>query len=168
MRTVQIPVYPFAELSPKAKDRVKNSYMSSEGYVWHQEAMKSLEALAQHFGGKLADYEIDWFECSYSRARFEMPELEREEIAARLRQLAKDCPLTGYCTDMDAIHGFREAFNEDRESDINSLMQAAFKQWLRVGQADCRAFYEDENFAEHCDANEWEFFADGSAYLGDK
>lgn len=99
-----------------------------------------------------------------------MPELEESDIADRLAKLGTfdpitlrghgKCLLTGYCGDENAIDGFRKAWLGG-ERDLNKLMQAAFREWLEDGQADCEAQYEDENFSEHCEANEYEFTEEG-------
>src|ERR1035441_3759132 len=39
------------------------------------------------------------------------------------------------------------------------------KTWLEAAQADCRGQYEDEQFSEHCEANSYEFYEDGSIGL---
>lgn len=166
MRTMEIKVYQFNELSEKAKDTAKQNYKNIFGYAWSQEAIDSLDALAKRFGAKLKDYAIDWFNGSYSSAEFDAPEMEREEIAAILKTLGSydpitlqghgDCKLTGFCMDESAIDGFRRAFFAG-ESDLAALLQCAFDSWLKDGQADAEGQYEDEQFAEHCEANGYEF-----------
>jgi hypothetical protein len=170
MRTKTINVYKFSELSEQAKERAKQNYASHVGYSWSQEAMDSLVALANHFDGKLSNWQIDWFNSSYSSAKFEMPELSEKEIRAKLKELGSynkrtgkghgDCVLTGYCADENAIDGFRLAFRKG-ERDMNELMQAAFDSWLKAAQADCEDFYSDEQFADHCEANNYEFYENG-------
>lgn len=170
MKTKTYNVYSFAELSRSAKARAIYEARAILGYPWEREAMKSLEALAGHFGGKLADYSVDWAACSHSSARFDMPDLEPEEIEARMATLGTydpatlkghgDCKLTGYGTDEDAIDGFRAAWHAG-ERDLSALMSAAFKTWLEAAQADCADMYSEERFAETSDANEYEFTEDG-------
>ena len=165
MRTKQIRVYRFAELSDEAKERAKQEYASACGYSWSTEALDSLKALARHFGGELSDWSIDWF-GGPSSASFDMPEMDRDEIAAELAKLGEynpetlkgigDCKLTGYCADESAIDGFRVAFVAG-ESDLVALMDAAFDAWIKDAQSDCKWQFSDEAFGEHCDANGYEF-----------
>lgn len=172
MRTKTVGVYKFSELSEVAKDRAKQNYASLFGYSWADEAIQSLKALAVHFCGKLKDYEVDWFDSSYSNATFDMPKMEANEIELLLASLGShdaktlrgngDCVLTGYCADESAIDGFRMAWHKG-ERDLNALMQAAFDSWLKDCQADCKSFYEDEQFSEHCEANGYEFDENGNA-----
>lgn len=177
MRTISIPILKFEELSRKAKDKAKYEYQSSEGYLYADDALASLDALAERFDGEIKDWSIDWFNTSHSNIEFDMPELEDEEVLRRLNELGSydkktlkghgDCVLTGYCADESAIDGFRQSFHAG-ERNLNSLMQAAFKTWLADAQSDCEAFYEDNTFAEHCDANNYEFYETGKMYLGKK
>lgn len=174
MRTVSktYDIYKFGELSEKAKDRVRDWFRSFD-FPWADEYMASLKALAKHFCGKLSDWQIDWEGYSYSSAKFDMPELEEAEIAELLAGLGSydqqtlrgngECKLTGFCADESAIDGFRQAFHGG-ERNINKLMQAAFKSWLKAAQADCNSQFEDEQLADTCEANEWEFTADGKLF----
>lgn len=181
MRTIETPIYKFSELSTKVKEAAKEAHYQACGYSWSQEALGSLKALAKHFGGKLVAWSIDWQDNCLGWARFTMliddlGETEREqtqEIQKRLEALGSynpdtqkgngDCVLTGYCSDEDAIDGFRIAFHGG-ERDLNKLMQAAFKHWLQACQADCKSQYEDEAFDETCEANGYEFYENGRLY----
>jgi hypothetical protein len=174
MRTIPITIYRFDELpSDKAKQRAVDDYAALFGYTWADEAIASLRKLAEHFHGKLKDYSIDFFKCSYSDATFDMPDLEPDEIGHLLARLGGfnpetqrglgDCVLTGYCADENAIDGFRKAFHEG-ERDLNKLMASAFASWLEDAQADCADFYSFEQFAEHSDANDYEYTASGAFY----
>ncbi len=121
------------------------------------DAFKSLGKLAEHFGGSLRDYKVDWFNTSYSSADFDMPEdLEPGEIKARLDALG-----TSSSVQYPLQVGFRIAYIRDGECDLDKLMQAAFQTWLKAGQADCKYLYSDETFAEHSDANEYEYYESG-------
>ncbi len=173
MKTVEIKVYRFDELSDEAKEKAKYDYKSVWGYAWADEAIASLKAMAEAFGAKLRDYEVDFFNSSHSGAKFDAPNLSRCEIKKILAGLGSydpktlqghgDCKLTGFCMDEDALDGFRRAF-EGGESDLNELLQAGFKTWLKAAQDDCEGQYEDGQFSDHCDANDYWFEADGSRY----
>ena len=170
MKTIEVKVYQFGELSEKAKERAKQKHAELFGYAWQDEAIASLKALAEAFGAKLKNYEVDFFNTSHSGATFDVPELSREEIRERLSSLGSydpktfkgngGCKLTGYCADDDALDGFRQAF-EGGESDLETLLQAGFDSWLKAAQTDCEDQYEDEQFGETCEANGYEFREDG-------
>ncbi len=111
--------YRYEELGEAAKENVKQ-WLNSEGYNWGGEALQTLQALAQHFGGRLSDWSIDWGNPSSSSVEFSMPVLSYGEFSSLLSELGAvsaetgkgvgDCKLTGVCFDEDAIDGLRAAF----------------------------------------------------------
>lgn len=68
-------VYRFSELSDEAKDNVRDR-LQSHGWDRDDEFGSTLRALVKHFGGRLADYDIDWTGGTYSTVEFDMPEDE--------------------------------------------------------------------------------------------
>lgn len=182
-------VYRFSELSEHAKDRVRQWY-NRGGWDRADDYFNSLKALVKHFDGRLADWDIDWAGCGYSRVRFSMPEfydsacededgnpdeekleaLKRAHIGARLAELGEydpetlkgtgECKLTGWSYDESAIDGFRRAFF-DGESDLDELMQAAFHSLSEAARKDYEYDYSDEAIIEAADVNEWWFDEDG-------
>lgn len=175
--THTIRIYRFAELSEEAKDRARQWYQcAGYAYVWADDALNSLKEFAEHFGAKLSRYEIDLGNGSYSSATFTTPDDDPtpEELAERLAELGTynpetlrgdgECKLTGFCHDESAIDGFRIAFMRDGERDLDKLLQAGFRTWLAACHADYDDFYSDETFAEHCEANDYEFTEDGEFY----
>lgn len=176
MRTVtnSYDVFQFSELSDKAKERAADHYRDDTEFFAGPEYLDSLKALAEHFGGKLIDWNVSWDRYCHSSAKFDMPDdMTGEDMAERLAQLGTfdaetlrghgDCALTGVAYDEPAIDGFRRAFH-DGERDLNKLMHAAFCEWLRAAQEDCEYVFSLEGFAETAEANEWEFLADGSLF----
>lgn len=174
MQQITRTIYRFHELSETAKECAKIDEQSRGEWFRLDEFLDSLNKLAEHFGGCVTGYEIDCSNsCSPSTASFEMPDMDREEIARRLEELGSynpetlrgngDCRLTGVCTDEDAIDGFRKAFHNGTE-DLEALMRAAFRTWIDALHDEYQADYEDENFGEFCEANDFEFYADGSLY----
>lgn len=169
--------YQFDELTEKAKDAAIERHFNAVGWSWSEEAMASLKALADHFGGRLADWQVDFFGCSHSSAKFVMPEDFEDDAAAwhggiedKLTSLGTydpqtlkghgGCKLTGFCFDESAIDGFRKAFH-DGETDLESLMQSAFCSWLADCLADCADQQSYDQFSETCEANGYEFDENG-------
>lgn len=67
-------VYRFSELSDRARDRVRD-WATGDSWDRGDQYLASLRALAEHFGGKLTNWNIDWSgNYSHSTAEFEMPE----------------------------------------------------------------------------------------------
>ena len=61
MRTINVNVFKFSELSAEAKEQVKRDYAEAFGYAYADDAVASLKALTEHFGGKLTDWNVDFF-----------------------------------------------------------------------------------------------------------
>lgn len=175
-RQINVTLYKLDELNDKAKDKAHQNWIHNDpdGYHFSDDALSSLRKLAEHFDGQLSDYSIDWTNSSYSSADFEMPEMEPNEIRERLGQLGEfnpetlkglgDCKLTGYCMDESAIDGFRIAFIRERETDLNQLMQAAFKVWLSHCHDDYEGQISEESFAEWSEVQNVEYYANGDVY----
>lgn len=170
MRNITMKAYRFGELDERAKERVRSDFASQAGFTRADEYLASLRALALHFGGKLTDWNVDWAACSHSSAKFSMPDDTSPEAIADIGRLLDnlgsfdpetgkghgDCKLTGYCYDECAIDGFRVAYRQG-ERDLDKLMQAAFRTWLKAAQEDAAWETSDEGLTEHFDANETEF-----------
>lgn len=170
MRTIEKTVYKFSELSGAARDNARQQAMIDIGYSWSEEAIDSIKALARYFDGKVKDYELDWFNSSYSQMSFDMGWIEEKEVLKRLKSLGAydkktlkgsgECKLTGVCHDEDAIDGFRIAWFKG-ERDLNKLMQAAFDSWLKAAQADCESQYKDDQMSENSEVNGYEYYENG-------
>lgn len=173
MRQITTNIYKFEELSRAAKDNFKTYWREHMGYDGAADAKKSFVALINHFDGRLQEYSMDWNNLNHSSVRFIMPEMSKEEIAARLNELGAynpetlkglgDCKLTGYFMDEEAIDGFRIAFCSG-EHDLTKLMKAAFKSWKKAAKEDYKWQLSDECLTETAEANEWEFTEDGQLF----
>lgn len=174
-REIIVNVYQYAELSEKAKEKARDWYRSGDEYHWADDELASLKAFAEHFGAKLAKYEIDWGNGTYSSASFDVPETEMEpaELEKLFSELGTfdpvtlkgngDCVLTGYCGDENAIDGARMAWSKG-ERDLEKILQAGFRTWLKAAQADYEYQLSDEATEESIIANEYEFTADGKIW----
>ena len=172
MKTIN--VYKFEELNEKAQENARQwwrNVTAGDSYSWADESMKSIKALAEHFGGRVSNWSIDWFNNSHSTMDFEMPEyMTEKEISTRIHKLGKynhttgrglgDCVLTGYCADESAIDGFRLAWRRG-ERDLDVLMQSAFKAWLKDCQDEAIAQLDDEYIDEVLTINEYYFESNG-------
>ncbi len=170
MRTEIFEIFKFSELSGRAKQRAMDHFRNSDIRSW-DEALNSITKLTEHFDGEIADWNIDWTGGSYSRIKFEMPTMSGREIQRRLKELGKynrktgrgigEQKLTGWHWDEDCIDGFRIAYRKG-ERNLENLMQAAFKSLLKSTEDEYESLFEDSEFSEFCDANDHEFYADGS------
>jgi hypothetical protein len=177
MRTITKTVYKLEELTPQAQEAARQKFAETNDFDTGAEYMASLKALAAHFGGKLANWQISWDEGGYSSAEFRFPSddgdepMSGREILRRLRALGSfnrrtlkgkgDCKLTGWCYDEEAIDGFRWAFYREGKRDLHELMEAAFRGWLKSAQDECEYQNSMEAFKEAADANDWEYYENG-------
>jgi hypothetical protein len=172
MQVKTIETFKYSELSDAAKAKARDWFRNSDEFTSGDEYLESIKRLTEHFGGKIKDYEIDWSNSTRpSWMKFEMSELEPEDIEAKLKELGTydpetlkgngECKLTGVCYDEDAIDGFRIAFLRDNERNLDKLMQAAFKTWIDSAHKEYDYRQSDEAVAEGIEANEYDFTADG-------
>lgn len=171
-----ITVYKFSELSDRAKQYAKQWHQDIMGFSWNVEYIASLEALAQHFGGRIWDYSYLWDKSgpSFVEFSFDDDNANVEEVNTKLEELGRydketlrgfgDCKLTGFCADENAIDGFRIAWMRDGYRSMDNLMQAAFRSWLSAAQAEFDDQYTDSQFSEQCDANEYLFHENGELF----
>lgn len=159
MKEYTAKAYRFSELSDKAQTKVIHWFME-DGYHLGDEALETIKRMAQAFDGKLTDYSIDWFGGHYSNVEFDMPDYDKEDIAACFRRLDaredKSCPLTGVFFDISAIEEARKAFDKGVFS-LTELMQIAADAVIDDAQKDCEASFTPEVMAENCEANDYWF-----------
>jgi hypothetical protein len=177
MRTHTIKIYKFDELSEEAKEKAMEDIAITQEYFWQDSAIESLKRMAEHFGAKLASYDIDFSNSvQHGGATWENVEfIEEQEIEERLLKLGTfnaetlkgdgDCKLTGYCADEDAIDGFRKAWF-DGERDLIVLLKEAYKTWFKSCVSDYRQQLSKEGITEFFEANDgYEFTEDGERYI---
>lgn len=177
MKTIEINLYSFNELSEEAKEKALENWRYEQEYFWADDSIESLKKFAEHFNAELTNYGIDFFGCSHSHAKFNVPDEEftENELKSLIESMGTynsetlrgngDCKFTGVCFDEDAADGARRAFFNG-ERDLNSILQAGFATWLKDVQADAEYQQSEEYFAEHCEGNDYTFEADGTMNNG--
>lgn len=180
MRNVSFQVYSYNELSESAKETARSSVAATTHFIDTEWALTSMTRLADFFNGSIVDSEVDFGGGTHSAMSFIMPELTREEIAEKLKELGDYNPETLQSTgenrlsgdgdyededmfDAAAVQGFRIAFNKG-EADIGELMEAAFRFWLEHCQTLEKSLGEDEAFAQYAEECGMEFYEDGRKY----
>lgn len=71
MKTIEVNVYTYEELSDKAKLRALTDYQSDCEYSWSYDAINSLKAFMDAVGVRMTDYQLDWLCPSRSSVRYE-------------------------------------------------------------------------------------------------
>lgn len=146
MKTIEVNLYTYDELSDKAKLNALIDYQCDAEYAWGQEALKSLEQFMIAVGVDMYNYDIDWLAPHRSKVYYE---------CEPTTELLTDKSLWSYC----AGANLAETFNKTKS--IEQAVQAFFK--------DCADDYEyqlsEEGFAEHCDANDFLFYENGKLFV---
>jgi hypothetical protein len=144
MKTIEITIYSFNELTEKAKQKALNQYQCETEYFWDHEAFDSLEAFFNAIGVKLTDYSIDWSNPNQSFIKY--------EGTPTSQFIPLD--LTGVCFDYPLASTWNKTRNV--EQSIWALL------------IDCAGHYEhilsEEYFIEHCEANEIYFDEQGNIF----
>jgi hypothetical protein len=142
MRTIEITIYSFNELTEKAKQKALNKYQCETEYSWEHEAFDSLEAFFKAIGVKMRNFCIDWLCPSQSFIRYEGT------------PTGKFIPsnLTGVCFDYELVKTWNKT--KSVESSINAF--------LSFCQKDFECQLSEESFADYCDANEIYFDQQGN------
>jgi len=115
---------------------------------WHDlnqhsvdEIIKGIKALSDKIGGSF-DYSISQYPDKGDHITFKDYD---HEVLCRIS--AEDCPLTGYCWDIDLIQGLR---TNNTSMVLDSL------------HSDTEYIYSDEGLYEMIESNEYEFDEEGS------
>lgn len=157
MRTIskEIQLYTYAELSDDAKDRVQQ-WLNSDGHHWGDEYFDSLRAFSAQFGAKVTDW---------SYGPWDVAEISTDATTANFRgftlRQARTLPEypTGYCMDYTLRETFIKEF--ERTGDAFAAFNDAMDAGIKEARADWEYQYDDGAMAETCEANGYEFTADG-------
>jgi hypothetical protein len=141
MKTIEVTLYRYDELSDKAKLNALIDYQSDCEYDWSYDAVKSLKAFMNAVGVTMVNYNIDWLEPNRSRVQY---------YGKPTTKFIKE-ELTGYSADI----ALSKTFNKTKS--IEDAVFAFFK--------DCADDYEyqlsEEGFVEYALANDLWFDENG-------
>jgi len=152
MKTIELQVYDFEELSDKSKQRAIDSYRSScTEYFWTDEGMDSIRAFVDHFGAELTDWRIG----PYSPIDFDVHVTNNNFRGMKLRDFNREHMPTGYCVDCDLWMTFYDEFKKTGDA------KTAFMDALHAGfyaiRADMELQDSEEFIIEHILMNEYQF-----------
>lgn len=173
MRTIEINVYKFSELSEDVQKKVAEKYASEE-YGWSNEAVESIKKFIEYFNGKLKNYSIDFLEPYRNSFTIHLSEcmedLPEEELKNYIEGMGGydtstlrghgECKFTGYCMDEALSYGARLAYFKG-ERDVKELIFAGISVWEKEVIDDYEQQFTVEYMADVAEANDWEFTEDG-------
>lgn len=150
MKTIEIKLYEFNELSDKAKEKsVEQVRELRWEYDWSGEALSSLDNFLNELGARMTDYSIDWENPNNSYVK-----VDSSSVDFDFEFESDDYSLTGYCMDYPLV----KTWNETKD------IQDSIYAWL----IDCANDYEyqisDEGIVDFIDCNNYEFTEEGNIY----
>lgn len=222
MRTANVEVFRFSELSEEAKERAHHNWVKGQyPYCYDREARDTIEAFEKEFGVKVPRWEYSSYSYDFhldtsmidddvlalkgNRARAWFWN-NHGDILLTGRYYSKfhgtkhahskfffdrvydgTCPWTGYCMDCSALDPiahfcFGVEWDEkekrrvpssrklsvDDSHTVESLLREGLDSLFSSLKADCEYQESMEAFAEACEANGYEFTADGEMWTGMK
>ncbi len=149
----EAPTFRIGQLSGEARERAREWWRNIEASdpSWHAEYVESREACEQFYA------ELDQ-DVSGNRLRTWV--INNVPAEARCNQ---SCPWTGYyldCVGLDELAEFMASPTEGTTAD--DLRRWALDRMDRAWDDECAASMEDDAVDDALEANEYEFFADGS------
>ena len=142
MKTIEVNVYTYEELSDKAKLRALTDYQSDCEYSWSYDAINSLKAFMDAVGVRMTDYQLDWLCPSRSKVLYE-GNPHGESIKEELTGAFSDYPLTTTWNKTKSIELAVRAFLDDICNDYEHQLS-------------------EDGFTDYCFANEITFDEDGN------
>ena len=142
MKTIEVTIYQFSELTEQAKVRALMNYQSDCEYAWSHEAINSLKAFCGAIGITLTHYDIDWL-CPANTSIKTKGTPTNQDIPEDLTGVFSDYPLTKNWNYSKSVRYSIECFLKEICDDYEHQLS-------------------EENYAEHCNANDYWFDKNGN------
>lgn len=142
MRTIEVNLYTYDELSDKAKLNALIDYQCDAEYDWGYDALKSLEQFMVAVGVDMYNYDIDWLAPHRSKVYYE---------GEPTTELLTDKSLWSYCAGADLA----ETFNETKSIELS------VEKFLKNCADDYEYQLSEEGFEGYALANELWFDENG-------
>jgi hypothetical protein len=145
MRSIQINLYKFDELSEEAKEVAREWWRDCEAQdpAWLQEHSKSAREAIKFIESYRYAHGVD----------------ELEAAAVKMRG---ECPWTGYCADATAIDAILESCGG--AGDISAIQKHVRQVMEEAWEMEVEASMAEENVDECIRANDYEFTANGNIH----
>ena len=156
MRTIEKTIYKFHELDERAKERARNWWRGCDITAWDDESLHSIKTFVEHFNASLTDWRVG----AYSPVEWKTDAEQRNFRGVKLRDFKRDHMPTGYCLDCDLWMTFYDEFKRtgNAKQAFEDALWAGFYAWRK----DMEWQDSDECIDETIEANEYEFYEDGS------
>jgi len=173
MRTIETKVYQFSELSEEAKETALSNWSGTCEYFWRSEVIETIKKALDQYGFNFKNYFIDWnyiHGCYYtidSVHSDEILNLSGVRLWKYLKNnyssidLSGNCPFTGVCFDEDFLDNIREFLKKPNSQNFEELIADSVYNTINSGCKDFEYQQTEEYFADHAEANGYEFTEDG-------
>lgn len=184
MRTKEIKIYQFQELSDESKEKAIEKFREMEDFAWSSEYLDSLEAGLKHFGFRLKHYEIDWSNINYCDTAIDNYH-DQEILGLTGVRLYKyivnnflntyckyskknvsvfdgNCAFTGVSSDEDFLDPINEFLKKPSiKYNFEELIEECVHSLLLAGCNDFDYQISDKGITENIEANGYEFYENG-------
>lgn len=157
MRTIELTIYKFHELSEPAKERARDWFRENHETAWGDESLESIKRFCSEFGARLTDWSIG----AYAPINYTVKTDNSNFRGRKLRDFSRDFMPTGYCLDCSLWMTFYDVFK--RTGDAKAAFDAAVWQGFTDWKNDIEHQYSDEYAEEWIEANDCEFNENGGA-----
>ena len=178
MKTKQINVYEFSELSEKAKEKALENFSSTTDYHFSGDASLTITAFCSAFWVVLSWYDVYgyiWY--SFNNIDDDILELSWKKLREYLLY-TKDrggeywkyiitewdsCPMTWYSMDCDILEPLGKYIEKNDTEDKTTywdLLVRCMNAFAKSVESDYTYQVSEKWYSEYCDANECEFTED--------
>lgn len=159
MRTIEMEVFKFEELSETGKDNARAWYREVSDFPWFDDYLASIKAFCGEFGITLKDWCIGDTYRAFLKTDAEPRHFRGYRLADA--EKLKDKELTGFCGD-----SITKVFYEEFKNTNNPkyAFELALEQALKDIRTDIDYYFSDEAIDEMLDVNEYEFYENGKIY----
>jgi len=167
MKTIEIQVYSFNELSEKAQEKVINSFIEDNCFEYiFEDASETVDKFFELFPATYKN--IDFLEPYRNDIRF-YNIFEQKELGDQLNSIKSlvigDCPLTGMCYDMDILEPILEYYKDSTKyTNLEDLINACVNNLCKSVQNEYEACITKEGIQETCEANDYYFTSEGKLH----
>ena len=158
MRTIELEVMTFEELSDSAKNNARDWFREGNDYFWWKDSFNAIEKFCSEFNVRIKDYQIGTYRPSY----METDAKNANFRGLKLSDFDRDQNPTGYCLDITLWTTFCDTWKETGSAlyAFNKAIDEAVKDIVRDME------YQDSNEAvdEMLIVNGYEFYPNGKIY----
>jgi len=158
MRTIELEVVKFEELSDSAKQNARDWFRQGNDYFWWGDSLKSIEKFCSEFGVKIKKYEVGT--CSYSYMDTNADNSHFRGL--KLKDFKREDTPTGYILDCTLWETFYDTWKDTGSAlkAFNEAIDASIKDIVK----DMEYQDSEESVDEMLIVNGYEFYPNGKIY----